>query len=261
MNKSQIFFTFSEAMKLEQIINNIPGDNYANKIRKYMISRANQFISHHNKYLEFKEYEIYQVPFLSERYLFAIVLTKTNTNHPYLMFLNLDETNITFLIPFGKDYKQADLDLYESSIDEATIPELTAIYILLEKTIYIRKKGILDSKQFSLIQCSNISNCVKKYHEIDRMTVSATDKLELKTRYREYYQHKALDFLKYYFDILDIKEYDEAWEFLKGNDSKYHGKQRLNTFFKSTKSIIGHLEIFIILYEIFHSSRKKLFGF
>ena len=265
MNKSQIFFTFTESAKLEKIISAIPGDDFAVKIRTYMKTRADQFIIHHNKNLQFKEYEIYRHEFLpgnmKSRYLFAVILTKTNTNHPYLMFLNLDDNYITFLIPIGKDYKQADLDIYEAAILECNLAELTAIYTLLERTIYVRWRGILDSKQFSLIDCSNISNCVKKYHEIDRMAVTANEKLELKTRYREYYKSKAREFLTYYFELLNKKQYDDGWEFLKGDDGKYAGKQRLNTFFKNTKSIIGHLEIFISLFEVFHSSRMKLFCF
>jgi hypothetical protein len=260
MNKSQIFFSFSETMKIEQLISIVPGNDYGNKIRQYITFRANQFINHHNKYLEVKKNDIYQVPYLSDRYLFAVIQTKTNTNHPYLMFLNLDEIYITFIIPFGKDYKQADLELYEESIEECNTVELAALNILLENTIIIRKEGILNSKQFSLIHCSNISNCRKKYIEIDKLAMSPAQKLELKAQYREYYEHKAMDFLEYYFKLLELKDYEEAREFLKGNDSKYYGKQRLNTFFKNTKSIIGHLEIFITLYEIFHSSKKKLFG-
>ena len=61
-------------------------------------------------------------------------------------------------------------------------------------------------------------------------------------------------------DLLGAREYDEAWEFLKGTRGQYAGKQRLNTFFKNTKSIIGHLEIFVSLYEIFHMARGKLYG-
>jgi uncharacterized protein (DUF1499 family) len=264
MNKSQIFFTFTEHSKLEKVISSIPGDDFTIKIRKYMTVRAQQFINHHNKNLEYKDFEIYRNEFLpsnmKNKYLFAIILTKTNYNHPYLMFLNLDDNYITFLIPFGKDSKQADIEIFESAIEESNLAELTALYTLLDRTINIRKKGILNSKQFSLTECSNISNCIKKYHEIDKMNINPNDKLELKTRYREFYQDKALDFLIYYFKLLNNKQYDEAWEFLKGDNGKYSGKQRLNTFFKNTKSIIGHLEIFITLHEVFHSIRKKLFG-
>lgn len=265
MNKSQIFFSFTEPDKLENVINGLPGNDYEAKIRHYMKARATQFISQHNKYLEFKEYEIYRHQFLPGnmklRYLFAIILTKTNTNHPYLMFLNLDDRYITFLIPFGKDYQQADLNVFTGSIEEANLAELTAIYTLLERTKFIRENGILESKQFSLLACNNITNCVKKYHEIDKMNISANEKLELKSYYREYYQQKAKEFLAYYFHLLDKKEYDEAWQFLKGDKGAYQGKQRLNTFFKNTKTIIGHLEIFITLYEVLHASRQRLFGF
>jgi hypothetical protein len=260
MNKSQIFFTFQETRPIINIISSIPGDDFILKLRQYMTSRANQFIISHNKFLEFKEYEIYKSSKLPN-YIYAVVLTKTNTNHPYMMFLDINKNFITFLIPFGKDYKQADMDLYANAIDEVNSIELEAIYLLLDKTIYIRKKGILESKQFSLLDCSNITNCQKKYHEIDKMSISLTQKQELKAFYKQQYLHKALDFLKYYFDLLDAREYDEAWEFLKGDDGKYQGRQRLNTFFKNTKNIIGHLEIFISLYELFNRTKGKLYGF
>jgi hypothetical protein len=260
MNKSQIFFTFQETSPIINIISSIPVDDYLLKIKQYMTTRANQFIRNHNKFLEFKEYEIYKSAKIPN-YIYAIVLTKTNVNHPYMMFLDINKNFITFLIPFGKEYKQANMDLYEGAIEEATTPELEAIYLLLDKTIYIRKKGILESRQFSLLDCSNITNCQKKYHEIDKMTISLTQKQELKAYYKQQYLHKALDFLKYYFDMLDRKEYDDAWEFLKGNNGKYQGKQRLNTFFKNTKSIIGHLEIFVSLYEIFHIARIRMLGY
>lgn len=258
MNKSQIFFTFQESKPIINIISSIPGNDLLLKIKQYMTSRANQFITSHNKFLQFKDYEIYKSSKIPN-YIYAIVLTKTNFNHPYMMFLDMKNSFITFLIPFGKDYKQADMDLYEGAIGEANMAELEAIYLLLDKTIYIRKKGILESKQFTLLDCSNITNCQKKYHEIDKMSISMKDKLELKAYYKNQYLHKALDFLKYYFDLLDRKEYDEAWEFLKGDRGEYRGKQRLNTFFKNTKNIIGHLEIFVSLYEIFHMARLKMY--
>ena len=59
--------------------------------------------------------------------------------------------------------------------------------------------------------------------------------------------------------LLDNKKFDDAILFLKGNDGKLFGKQRLNTFFKNTKSIIGHLEIFIGLYEIYHDVKSSIF--
>jgi hypothetical protein len=261
MNKSQIFISFQEPREIKYIINQVPsGDDFLSKLRIYMTSRANQFITLHNKFLAFKEYEIYKSSILPN-YIYAIIITKTNVNHPYMMFLDINSSVITFLIPFGKDYKQADLDIYQAAIPECSVAELEAVYLLLDKTIYIRKKGILDSRQFSLLDCSNISNCQKKIHEIDKMQVGHAEKQDLKARYVNAYLDKALDFLKYYFDLLNGKEYDDAWEFLKGTKGKYKGRQRLNTFFKNTRSIIGHLEIFVSLYEIFHMARERLYGF
>ncbi len=261
MNKSQIFITFQEPQTIKDIINKVPdGDDFLSKLKIYMTSRANQFITSHNKHLAFKEYEIYKSAVLPN-YIYAIVITKTNVNHPYMMFLDINSNMISFLIPFGKDYKQADIDAYRAAISECNIAELEAVYLLLDKTIYIRKKGILDSRQFSLLDCTNISNCQKKMHDIDKMQIAYANKQELKAQYANAYLHKALDFLKYYFDLLNVKEYDEAWEFLKGTKGKYKGRQRLNTFFKNTRSIIGHLEIFVSLYEIFHMARERLYGF
>jgi hypothetical protein len=150
------------------------------------------------------------------------------------------------------------MSTYFGAIDESNLVELTAILVLLEKTIYIRKLGIVDSKQFSLVNCSNISNCVKKIHEIDKMRISVLEKQNLKNKYNEYYLYKAVEFLKYYFDLLDTRNFNEALLFLKGGDSKHFGKQRLNTFFKNTQTIIGHLEIFISLYELYYTTKDKV---
>jgi hypothetical protein len=50
--------------------------------------------------------------------------------------------------------------------------------------------------------------------------------------------------------MLEKADYNEAYLFLKGKSSKYYKKQRLNTFFAKTKKIVGHLEIFITIYEM-----------
>jgi len=258
MNKAQIFFQFRELVKIDSVINQIPQTNdYIKKIEIYMTTKSQQFIKYHNKNIDVKYCQFYTMPYLP-RYIFATVYTKTNTNHPYLLFFNLDNIYITFLIPFGGDYKQADISTYLAAINESNLVELTAILVLLEKTIYIRKLGVVDSKQFSLINCSNITNCIKKIHEIDKQKISTLEKQSLKNKYNEYYLFKAIEFLKYYFNLLDNRNFNEALLFLKGGDSKHFGKQRLNTFFKNNKSIIGHLEIFISLYELYYTTKDKI---
>jgi hypothetical protein len=258
MNKAQIFFPFRETTSINTLINDVKQySDYNKKMLFYVNTKAAGFIKYHNKYLDFRESQIFTMPTLG-KYIFAILYTKTNTNHPYLLYFNLEDIYITFLIPFGGDYKQADNNTYMNAINEGNYVERTAIFILLEKSIYVRKLGIVDSRQFSLINCSNIMNCIKKIREIEKMRISSAEKNELKAKYNEYYLHKAIDFLKYYFSLLDNQNFSEASLFLKGGDDAHFGKQRLNTFFKNTKSIIGHLEIFISLYQIYHYSKDSL---
>ena len=242
MNKSNIFFQFKEDSNIQKQIFNTGNkhDSFQYKLEQYVASKAYYFIKYHNPSLDFKSYDIYQYP-QSPNIIFVLIITKTNLNHPYMMFLNMDDVYITFLIPFGKEQKQADINSYYYAINEASNIEKMAIYLLIEKTIIIRKKGIIESDQFSLIQCSNISNCVRRYHEIDKMHINNSEKIKLKEKTQEFYLHKAIEFIKTFFILLDTQNYDEAYNFLKGNYSNYFGKQRLNTFFKNTKSIIGHL--------------------
>lgn len=264
MNKNKIFIRFQEPIKISKVIENInipikKPYNYNEKVQAYMTMKASQFIQYHNKSLAFDKYEIYKLPFLP-KYIFIVISTKTNTNHPYLLFVNLDDKYLNFLIPFGKEKKQADINDYINAIDECIIPELLAIYILIEKSIYIRKTGVLISNQFKLLNCNNITNCVKHRNIIMKKRIPEKEKQNLLNKYNEYYLNKAVELLKIYFNLLESKNFEEAYLFLKGNNSKkYFGKERLNTFFKNTKSIIGHLEIFITLYELFFKVRMKLF--
>lgn len=264
MNKDKIFIRFQEPIKISKAITNIniqtkQTQNYNEQVQAYMTMKANQFIQYHNKALKFDKYEIYTLPFLP-KYIFIVISTKTNTNHPYLLFVNLDDKYLNFLIPFGKERKQADLDDYAEAIEECTVPELLAIYILIEKSIYIRKAGVLISNHFKLLNCNNITNCVKHRNIIMKKRIPEQEKQNILSKYNEYYLNRAVELLKIYFNLLESKNFEEAYLFLKGNNSKkYFGKERLNTFFKNTKSIIGHLEIFITLYELFFKVRMKLF--
>jgi hypothetical protein len=272
MNKSQIFIQFRETAKIETIItyitvnelkraNNIDTyddiNTFNEKIKKYIAIKSQQFIKYHNLTLDVKECQINSIQNMP-RYLFTTIYTKTNTNHPYLLFFNLDDIYLTFLIPFGGNYKQSDINIYLPAIEESNKIECIAILYLLGQTIYIRKMGIVDSRQFSLINCDNITNCIKKMHDIDKMSVSSAEKQTLKQKYNEYYLYKAIEFIKYYFYLLDNKHFDEALLFLRGGDTEHFGKQRLNTFFKNTKTIIGHLEIFIILYKLYNEAKSRV---
>ena len=263
MEDIPIFLRFKDNIKRE--INNIQieTNNYNDKIKKYMDIKAQQFLNYYynSNTLEYKESQIYTFSFLPN-YIFLVFITKTNTNHPFLLYIDLNGNKLNFLIPIGKEKKQADILEYSESITNCNIYDLSAIYVLLDKTIYIRKYATLNLK-FNLLDCDNISNCIIKMRSIDKQKISSYQKNELKIKYNEYYLKKAIGVLKKYFDILESKDYDEAYLFLKGSNNsryknKYFGKERLNTFFKNTKNIIGHLEIFIILYQLMHKARMRL---
>ena len=275
MYKSKLFISFTEKNVLKKIISGIihtdvyvnNNINYYKQLELYSLIKAHQFIKYYNNnnYIEVRECKLYTMSNLPT-YIFTIIYTKTNTNHPYLLFYNLNDTTITFILPYGGEYNQIDKITYYNAILEANMVEATAILILLEKTIFIRKYAIIESNQFSLINCNNISNCVKKMNEIDTMNLSLESKDKLKIQYNDFYLHKALDFLKYYFTLLENNNLYDAQLFLKvdknkhNNNQKYYKykKQRLDTFFNNTKQIIGHLEIFISLYELFHTTKNKL---
>ena len=53
--------------------------------------------------------------------------------------------------------------------------------------------------------------------------------------------------------MLDERDYNEAYAFLRMKHGKYYGKQRLDTFFVSTGEIIGHLQIFIGIYKLIYT--------
>ena len=145
MDQIPIFLRFTEPLTIKKAIKNIQIEsnkynNYNDKIKVYMDIKAQQFLQYHNKTLEYKESQIYTLSFLPN-YIFLVFITKTNTNHPYLFYINLnDNSNIlNFLIPNGKEQKQADINDYIETIKTCNLSDLSAIYILLDKTIYIRK--------------------------------------------------------------------------------------------------------------------------
>ena len=208
MDQSNIFLRFRETKKIEKAIKNteVANNNYNDKIRLYLITKAQQFLNYHNKSLEYKESQIYTLPNLPN-YLFLVFITKTNTNHPYLLYVNLEDNILNFLIPNGKEQKQADINDYIETIKTCNLSDLSAIYILLDKTIYIRKYAILNLR-FNLLDCNNITNCIKKMRDIDKQKISINQKTDLKKKYNEYYLNKALNILKKYFYILEEKNYE-----------------------------------------------------
>jgi hypothetical protein len=171
-------------------------------------------------------------------------------NHPYIIFTDLTTNIIHMLLPIGIDSGHIPLNDIIDMLSECTIMELFALYLSIVKSIALRKSAILESDHFNLLKCANMTNCIKKLNEIRKLNISKQEKTLMISEYEKYYVKKGIAFLQVYFDLLTNQEYSKAREFLRGDKGTLFGKQRLNTFFKNTKSIIGHLQIFIPLYEL-----------
>lgn len=224
--------------------------NYSkNQLNNLLVQFGIQIIKTHNKDIRPVKFEIETSP-KNPNYQYIMFQTAPNNNHPYIMGVDLLNSIIIMVIPFGNDAKQNDLNQIPDVLPHCNYFEIYALYLAILKSINLRKKGILEDDQYNLLQCSNISNCQKKFNEIRKMRISKEEKEKQIKEYKIYYQKKAVTFLKTYFDLLTNQDYNEAFQFLKGNQGKYFGKQRLNTFFKNSKSIIGHLQIFIPLYQM-----------
>ena len=284
MNLNKIQIIFQENMKIYKIIEQINlsgGSNSSNdKIKAYLNIKATQIIKYHNPNLAFNinnnninnKSNVFILHYLP-RYVFMVAYTTSHINHPYLIYFNLDEKYINVLIPMGKEYQQADTQYYIDIINAITLSTntsksntsnlalLSAIYILFKNTIDTRQFGIMYSSLFSILTCENMTLCYHKMSEISKMHIDISEKKELFYKYQEYYKKIGIKLLDKYFLLLKTQEYAEAYEFLKGGETKfdkYYRKTRLNTFFRNNKSIIGHLEVFISLYSIINIVRMKL---
>lgn len=187
---------------------------------------------------------------------YAAIITRPNANHPIIVYANVDEGVMYLIRPFGKDPGQIGLDELERMLDSRfkdmiSAAEYYALYLAFQESIRQRKRALLYDDRHSLLRCENIQACVRKKREITRKrNLSTSDKEREMHKWNEYYEKKSIRFMERYFKLLDKREYNEALSFLKGgNTEKYFGKQRLDTFYRNTKSIIGHLQIFIDLYQ------------
>ena len=308
MNINKIQLTFKENSKIEKIIEqiNLPSSYTLNdKIKAYLNSKAQQIIKYHNQYLDFNinninvnsTKNVFILDYIP-RYVFMVAYTLSHTNHPYLIYFNLDDKFINVLIPIGREYQQANTEDYINVINSIVntnsqntksqkksktkkstykssktskhskyniertenVALLTAIYVLLDNTIKTRKYGILFSK-FSILTCENMTLCKQKMTEISKMTLQEYEKQTLYMKVQDYYRAIGIELLQNYFYLLEKKEYGKANDFLHGGHNKfseYYSKTRLNTFFKNNKSILGHLEVFISLYELLYMTMYKL---
>jgi hypothetical protein len=180
--------------------------------------------------------------------------------------------------------------------DLLTREEYYALFLLFADSIQTRKMEMITHNRFSLLNCNNIKQCVATTNKLKKdagFVVKRTkkkgkgmkdakgiypSKLSKELKDKElYYKKKALVILEKFFKMLDEGNFNEAYKFLKlervkGNGGRgngrggkgriiqgdYFGKERLDTFFKSNRKLIGHLQIFIDLYQFTHLIISRL---
>ena len=160
--------------KLPVVIGTIPKEILITRLTEY----ASNLVKHHNPALTSKKTEIVQHP-RNSQWLYITVITSPNVNHPYIVFVDTTSNIICMLIPYGTEQKQAPMQEIPSIISLCTPIEKYALYLGLLKSIDLRKSAILDSDQFSLLKCENISNCSKKMNEIKKMKIGKDLKIEM----------------------------------------------------------------------------------
>lgn len=253
--KNRIFrkFRLSKQYTLKQLAGN------KDKCDAYITLRAVEIIKEEQPFLEITDYVFHQSP--DKDVVYGTITTKPNVNHPYLVFAHIQDSVMYLVNPFGKEKKagQRSLDDFVYLLKSENKKKLSeyhfyGLYILFGESIRIRKKQILFSNKYGLLECSNIKLCQRKMRTIKReiskrKKTVVEGKKEVK-QLEDFYQKKSVTFLSKYFDLLEKADFNEAYLFLKGKSSKYFKKQRLNTFFAKTKKIVGHLEIFITIYEM-----------
>lgn len=242
------------------------------KINNYILTIGLKKLKELRPYIPITEYVIYDS--IIPNNTFIIIKSKISYNHPYIIYANHYSNTLKVILTFGKDKKlgQIQLDDFETLFsdrfkDILTINEYYSIYLMFLDSVHTRKLEIINNDRFSLLKCYNIKQCTTVTRKIktDKTIKKTSEKNALIKEKELYYKKKAIAVLNKFFNLLDYGNFEEAYNFLKIEKvrkgkhkgkaitkTKYFGKQRLDTFFKSNKRLIGHLQIFIDLYQFIH---------
>ena len=236
-------------------VSNVLFKNIYEQIGDLISTIAINFIQQHNSSLVCTDITHNLFNYYGSNIIYSMIHTNPNVNHPYMCFADTNGNYIGLILPFGNDINQVPNDYlkYAQESGELLKLEYTLLYKYFDKTINLRIDNILKNGQYSLVSCTNIVHCSKKKNEINKLNISTTDKKKRIEVINDYYKKKAIRMLTKYFSLLGAEKYSEAREYLNGkggnHNGKYYGRERLNTFFKTNRGIIGHLEVFINLYK------------
>lgn len=191
----------------------------------------------------------------NQEWIYISLVSKQSANHPWVAACNIYSKNFEVYRPFGRDPGQISIEQFNSILSSTrfTKAQYYGFYILFSENMRVRKEEMFFNSKHSLLRCDNIKQCLLKRKEIAKSRMGAAAKTAEMAKYQAFYEKKCVNFLQKYFEMLDARDYDEAFAFLRMKHGKYYGKQRLDTFFVSTGEIIGHLQIFIEIYKLIYT--------
>lgn len=183
---------------------------------------------------------------------YMFIYTMPYNNHPFLVYGNLFKLKYKIIIPFGDKKGQINIGSIGKYIDYFTASEKIAIRTLLNRTIYIRKVNIIENNKYSLLACDKIKMCVRDINKIKKNNkLTASNKEQEMKKINNCYKTKGKYILNTYFNLLEKGKAYEAKYLLEGKGVA-RGKYdiTINKFFNGGRETIGHLKIFISLYEL-----------
>lgn len=202
--------------------------------------------------LEMLDYNIHSS--WNNEWIYISLISRQAANHPWVASCNIRDNFFQVYRPLGRDQGQIDIESFNAIFSGTNFakPYYYGFYILFMESMRIRKEELIYSPRFSLLKCDNIKQCLIKKKQILKSRKSAAVKAAELADAQAFYEKKSVNFILKYFNLLDARDYNEAYAFLRLKQGKYFGKQRLDTFFVSTGEIIGHLQIFIEIYKLIY---------
>lgn len=194
-------------------------------------------------------------PSWSKEWIYISLVSRQSANHPWVAACNVHTNYFEIYRPFGRDLGQITIEQFNSILSSTrfTKAQYYGFYVLFSENMRVRKEEMIYSPKHSLIKCDNIKQCLLKKKEIAKSRKSPAVKAAELAKYQAFYEKKSVTFILKYFAMLDARDYEEAFAFLRMKHGKYYGKQRLDTFFVNTGEIIGHLQIFIEIYKLIYT--------
>jgi hypothetical protein len=197
-------------------------------------------------------------PQYKKNIFYKFIYTQPFNNHPFLVYGDLNENTYKIMMPFGDKLGQSDINVFYQYVNFLNKDDKVAVYTLINRTINIRKKNILQNPKFSLLKCENIKGCINKTKSLNKKNYANYIKKKIQKENEEEYKQKALNLLKKYFDLLEINQFESAEDLLTGKYGHFSNQSRIDNFFIGKKTIIGHLKIFISLYKMYNEIIRKI---